>query len=415
MYLSEYQHAKLHATIAKGWVHDWLQENPITGNPVWEEYQVAINAKKRLVQKQHNAWQIPIPLDAYEIMYDMVNYISQDESSGFMKHIFDEITKAGATIPVQKMIRPYFFSGDNLTFCVILFNTNYDYIKDMLDLDNVDSENPWYTVTMVVRYPVLDLNIEKVMINLRYKYFMRYSPNKWKWNEWRDGKWHIPGDRPWQDPQEFQNKPDPDDPLDRVVERDSRGNVVYPLRLLFHLPPNMTYRALKSKRDNLSLDFYVNNLDSDPRVRYKLPNESEEVWDHIQLFRINAETMVSREGYKEHGRSFFKFRLDEIPPGALVYPFKEYLDEYPDLQDVWADIWERRWPNMEGWVRLEPQPEENPRARLPIQQELPAPPAATRAPLSRQITARRAARALSERRQNEKHLLHMKYDSLACL
>ena len=411
-----------------------MLRDPVTDKPLFEQNQVAIDTKKMEMQTSYNTWQVPVALNSNDVLSDMIEFMSADDTSDEMKEWLNEFDflmkindyedegeqgyESGEEEQIKppkytELVKPYYFSGDNLTFCVILFNTEYDFVRKMLDLDEDETGKGWYVMTLVVRYPVLNINIDQTMINIRHKYFMRYSPNKLKWNEWRDGKWHIPGDRAWRDPQEFQNKPDPDDPLDRVVERDSRGNVVYPLRLLFHLPPNMTYRALKSKRGNLSLDFYVNNIDPDPLVRHKLPNGSEEVWDHIQLFRINAETMVSREGYREHGRSFFKFRLDEIPPGAPVYPFKEYLDEYQDLQETWADIWNRKWPNMEGWVRLEP--EENPRARLPIQPELPVTPAATRAPLSRPITARNTARALSERRQNEKFLLHMKYDSMAGL
>jgi len=451
MYMSEYQHAKLHATIAKGFVHNWLSVDP-TGKPLFEEHQVAIDSKKKRVQKQHNTWLVPTPLNTYDVMYDMINFLSHDENSGFMKHILEEIFTNANTTPLQRMIRPYFFSGDNLTFCVILFNTTYDFIRDLLDLDFTDSANPWYAVTLVVRYPALDLNIEKVMINLRYKYFMRYSPNQSKWNEWRDGKWHIPGDIPWQDPQEFQEKADPDDPLDVVVERDSKGNIVYPLRYLFHLPPNMTYDSLQSRKRHISLDFFVNNIDEDPIVIYRLPNESEVVWDDIQLFRINAETTVSRIGYERHNQSFFTFRTDEIRQGARGHPFKAYLEKYPDLQPEWRDLWLERYNNMDGWSRLgalEPRNTENRGGRQHNQQQQRQrnrPQGRHQAQGRRQqhrangqgqAQGRRARRrerdnnngfrprqgqilswqmnpkrALSERKQNEKYLVHMKYDSV---
>lgn len=433
LYLCEYQHAKLHATIARGFENEWLQTNPTTGNPLFNAKQVAIDSNTKTLKTAYNTWQVPTSLAAWDVVKDLIEYMSEYDSSGFMLEIINDFEKLIAddydeeqeeqeddelkTRPKHTdVIQPYFFSGDNLTFLVVLFNTEYDFIRDMLDLDSDDTRTGWYVMCLVVRYPILNINIDQVMINVRRKYFMRYSPNKWKWEDWRDGRWHIPGDRHWDDPQQYQQEPDEDDPLDRVIDRDSRGNIVYPLRFIFHLPYKATYQFLITKRKFMSFDYCVNNLDmNDPEVVYKYINEDEDeaLWNDIQMFRINAEVKISRLGYNKHNESFFAFRKQFVSEGGTRFPFKLYLAKYPDLLQEWRLIWEKRWPDMHGWVKSETDGSWTASSLHPSSGVHMNPKTITpqREPLINRILAKQKARALSERRQNEKFMLHRLYDS----
>lgn len=467
LYLSEYQRVKLHATIAKGFEHEWMQRDNVSGEPLFDEHQVAIDKRCVFKQSPHNVWVISEPLREQDMMMDIIRYMTRDFPARYLENILDDKETLlnhdeddqddqdddeEQLVNTIDLVRPYFFSGDNMAFVVILFNTDHEVIRDMVDTYQ-DSRRGWYAHVLVLRYPVLKLNIDQVMINIRRKYFMRYSPNPNKWHEWLHETWHIPGERRWDDPQKYQEKPDYDDPLQLKVERDSNGNIVYPFRLLAVLPPGASWGVLKSRHDSLSSSFFVNNIESDPRVVYRQTMENTAVWDDVQLFRINAETTISRLGYERHNQSFFTFRTEEIRQGARGHPFKAYLEKYPDLQPKWRELWLERYnDNMNGWTRLgeqEPRNTENRGGRQHNQQQQRQrnrPQGRHQAQGRRQqhrangqgqAQGRRARRrerannngfrprqgqilswqmnpkrALSERKQNEKYLVHMKYDSV---
>ena len=363
LYLSEYQRVKLHATMAKGFIDEWMQRDHDSGKPLFEEQQVAIDKRLTVKQTPHNVWHIPEPCKCKDMMLDIIRYMTKNFSAERWDTILRNLEDRDDADKVNEfeLIRPSFFSGDNMAFIVIVFDTDHELIREMLDIG--DDSRGLYAHVLVVRYPVLNLNIDQVMINIRRKYFMRYSPNPNKWDEWLHEEWHIPGERRWDDPQKYQVHPDFNDPMQTKVERDSKGNIVYPLRLLAVLPPGASWQVLHSRHRSMSTSFFVNNVDPDPFVVHRRSVESTAEWDDIQLFRINTETKISRVGYERHNQTFFNFRTEGLNARARGHPFKAYLEKYPDLQPEWRALWLEKYPNMYGWTQLGELGERNTRNR----------------------------------------------------
>ena len=445
LYLSEYQHSKLNATLASGFEDEWMQSITNTDKwPAFTEKQVAIpkckvpsrspqeEAADRLHSRDRKTWDIPNPWSEARINRFLIDYTTNKLSSDEMEQIIDSMDNETdmderdvdeEKVEFKDLIKPYFFSGDNMAFLVVFFNTEYDCIRRLVGLKINDIRKGWFVQVLAVRYPVLYINIDKTMIDIRYKYFQRNTTDISKWSLWRDGKWHIPHRRSWEDPDRFQTIPTDNDPLDMVHMSDGQGKTVYPLRKLVFLPPNTTFEFLKIRRRYMSPSFYVNNLEQDANVVYNYATENTATWNDIQLFRLNAEVQISRMGHVQYGMSFYQFRREKIRPGSRDFPFKLYLAEYPALQPEWRKLWEAKWPQLEGWTRVrddESSSEEGGQAQpaprhIPHEQRGPGPArggarggGGRRRGWTQAVI--KAAREASQRRQNEKGLISMLYN-----
>ena len=107
----------------------------------------------------------------------------------------------------------------------------------------------------------------------------------------------------------------------------------------------------------------MNNLDPDPAVVYvyELDDsvETDAAWNDIQLFRINAERLVSKEMAERKKESFFAFRRAYYARAQQgwnlrEHPFKLYLRKYPEIRTYWSMLWRREYNDMAGWRRRDP-------------------------------------------------------------
>jgi hypothetical protein len=378
LYLTEHQKTKLNASYAQGFLKTWndRRENGTPGGePVFQETQLAIN--KNVLERQTRngkTWGINYPLTEKQILGEMMSKMTENRTTsdvedflrGFNRYQRERMTSEGKTkpkdVPIKgDVMQTIHFSANNLAFTVQYFNTDLDFVRKFFVDDN-ETTTGQYVQALVVRYPVLYLNIDKIMQQLRYMYFQRNSPDQSKWRLWRSGRWHIPsGVRDRDLPERYQVQPDPNDPLDWVLEKDKQGLRVYSMRALASLPQGASYEVLSDRNHGLSLDFFVNGLESDPNVVYKIViHEGDEaIWDDFQLFRLNAEITVSRLGYQLHKMSFFRFRTEQVRQGESGHPFLKYLQTYPRLWEEWSNVWMQAYNNMAGFQRLEPRADNN--------------------------------------------------------
>jgi len=410
MYLSEYQHNKLHATWGEAGLAQFQKEDGTM--PVMETKELAIQS----MQIQMGKYKMDYPIRMDEILEDMIREtlekLTETEKQDVYNEIFTLTEESTKELVDNHAIVPIYYFGDNTLFLLFYFDTRHPLVKALLRKDERITRTRFFLHVLVLRYPVLrPLNMEKTMINIRYKYFMRYTTNPDKWRLWLKGKWHIRAAAP-SEPEQFQADPEPEtiDPLAWVQEEDYVSKrKVYSMRYLESLPPRATWASMSASNRRLSSSYYVNNIEDDQDIVYELADLDEPVWDTVQQFRINAEVTVSRLGYIRHKESFFSFRTKMFAETRrLGYPFKAYLEKYPDLQPEWSQIWKDKWPGMREWRRFniqEPRPENRNAAHF--QKAILSATAETGHPWGAH-----PARVARQRRQNERFLLSMVSEGL---
>lgn len=424
LYLTEYHHLKNHASLAHGWENKW-HEKDLDGNPSFAQEELAVDS----VRGQMGKWLINQALSENKLFQIILKRWVHSFGEAQLQEIYNLwgllVQEQTMDFICSEVISPYCFYADNTAFVVLRLNTNHLFVRALLGLEE-DEQNGWYVQALVLRYPIVHLNIDKIMIDIRYKYFTRNSPDIDKWKEWLHGTWHIPDTRHVRrdedNPDEFQDIPQDDyDPLEWFQEENAYGRKVYSLRTLQSLPPHTTYAYLITHRPNMKEAFYLNNTESDPNIVYIYTHDISATWDYIQLFRINAEVMVSRLGHKRHNETFFHFKTHKVERGARgVHPFKMYLQTYPDLQEEWRRVWMDGWNNMDGWDRVEFKPEKPsppPEQHRRHQQKRQNKPGEGRRAKRNKARARyqsvrpfngvNVKRVASERRQNERFLMTM--------
>lgn len=265
-------------------------------------------------------------------------------------------------------IKTYFYSGDSFAFLVTIFNKDY---QDILKLfvEKEDDLKEDFVIVTTVRYPNIFIKTEQIMKKMKWKYFMNNIRDESKWHDWNRGlafKQHRRSQAIKYNPEEFQIEPAPGDlPADvkDEPEEDKNKRETYPLRLLKSLPEHASYAAVVRKRrhddrfnkEKNNTSYYVNDLDDDAEVvwEYKTNGtiDSNGAWDSIQLFRINAEILVSRVAAKYGMKTFFRFREDHS--GTKVGLFREYLKLEHDGKKVLMEEWRKIWAekiHQIGWI-----------------------------------------------------------------
>jgi hypothetical protein len=406
LYLSEYQHNKLHATLGQGLLKDF--QRVTTRMPRLDTTELAIHCMK----VQRGKYKIEYPINLDELVADVIQETLKNHPN--TQKVLDELllmnaNTKGDVLPIleAKTIYPVYYFGDNTLFLLLYFDTTHPLVKALLNRQDFE-DSRFFVQVLVLRYPVLKpLNMERTMINIRYKYFMRHTTRPEKWNLWLKGKWHIRVADPY-DPEQFQVPalPKTIDPLAWVEEEDFVSKrKVFSLRYLQTLPPLASWAKLSAHNQKLSTSYYVNNIETNPDIVYELPGLQEAVWDTVQKFRINAEVRVSRFGHERFQESFFLFRTRAFAePRREGYPFKAYLEKYPALQHEWGRIWKEERPNMMDWRQFninDPRPNRNARRS---QQALPST-ADSSCP-----RGWHPARMAGQRRQNERFLLSLVCD-----
>lgn len=408
LYLSEYHHGKLHATLGGGWKEDFYASlKGQIDTPVFETTELAINKMKI----QSGKYQMDYPISVDELFNDIIRETiknhTEDQRQTLLNECFAVVNTGYTWEQLLKIVSVQYYLGDNALFIVLAYDTIHPLISGFLGFERKPNKHIYLQV-FVLRYPVLmPLNMERTMINIRYKYFIRHSPKRDKWREWLKGRWHIQVSEPY-NPDQFQRHPIPEalDPLSYVRERDSvNERTIWSMRYLEVLPPQASWDSMSRRNRRMRRSYYVNDIEGDPNIVYVLDGLSTATWDRVQLFRINAEVTVSRRGHELHNESFFLFRTREfLTVRRSGHPFREYLKKYPELQPVWSQTWKEEWPQMSEWRQFnisEPRPENQ------------APPANQGISTGRECIhppVLHPARVARQRKQNQNYLMHMMYD-----
>ena len=239
-------------------------------------------------------------------------------------------------------IRHYFFSADGLCVQMTLFNLAFDDNRMMLGLSGPDKGN--YCVVTIVQYPVLYYDVER-----------RYMTSRTIHRARARAAWFRPTDFQAEGPVEHYNNL-------RYVDRYSRET--FPLRDVIALPPRASYAAMVRRRvvsePENPLPFFVNNMEEDPQIVYVTYFSDESLWNSMAMFRLEAEARVSQFMLDHDMPIFYQFR-QEMPPYQL-FPFKAYLNRYPEARAEWARIWREAYNGMTGFTAII-QPNEESRNR----------------------------------------------------
>jgi hypothetical protein len=368
LFLSEYCQNALKATTAIGSSDEFLstevQMNE-DGTPPYQQLFWALHPHLMDIPPRvagRATWKVSHPLTEQMLVGDHITNLNHMKGLDLREPLdeFSELLGKDETeIPVQTQ----FFSGDNLAFVVTVFHTEVPWVKAMLGSPDAD----YYISVTVVRYPVLFTNIEGFMHRMRYKYFLQHRVQGEDWRGWKQRLRRSQRPRVVRgfDPKQFQAPPDVEDPLNFPV-LDHHNRETRQFSEVVSLPRSANWSALKRERERerrirkLKVkSYYVNNIESDPSVvyRYYMANtdETDAVWDSLQLFRVNAEIKVSKAAAEQDLQSFFEFRTEnsERFREQEKHPFKEYLQRYPILRILWATLWMEGQNNLEGWDRIE--------------------------------------------------------------
>lgn len=383
LFLSEYERNMMKGLFAHGYEDAWdTDEN---GNMSFKFREVALAPAvidKPLAHPGARAWVVSSPLTERMVLEDSIatlGSVLRMNTGEPLQRLHQWATTNAATIapPGREQDNPvsmHFFSGDNVMFMTLAFNTRLDWVCALLGLDRDEADGRRYIAVTTVRYPALFANVEKFMIKMRFEYFMDNGGRAECWKKWKRGLWSLPtGGGQVFDPRDYQEPPTMDDPLDKPVP-DLHGRMTYPSRRVTSLPYHATYRGIcerrrRQRKSPLPKSYFVNNLDPDPEVVYVYPlaamDDTDAIWNDTQLFRINAERLVSRELVARSHESFFTFRRSywaAISNGSLMppNPFKLYIEAHPEIQVYWRMLWDREYDGMSAWERREPNPEHEP-------------------------------------------------------
>jgi hypothetical protein len=260
----------------------------------------------------------------------------------------------------REIMKPYCYVGNSYAFLVLSFDTSSTFVRDLFGMTPEILHEGAYIASLVLRYPVININVDKTMSAVRYKYFIRNTDpeDHNRFIDWLHGRWFLrlrdqQGLDENQYAEKFQVTPNPTDRLDWIKEEDRHNNMRYSLRLPAYVPQHASLEYLMSKRHHMQDVFFVNGLETDPDISYVYTPDHDATWDELQLFRMQAEVKVSRKGFSLHGESFFTYKSKNLPVETQgLHPFGLYLIKYPGLRDEWKKIWHEKWPEMEGWERI---------------------------------------------------------------
>ena len=243
----------------------------------------------------------------------------------------------------------HFISFQNLCILLVAYDLSFPLVAEAL---GASTRTGKIAVVTCLRYPVLGISVERTMVNLKYLHFMHRGGEPSVWNAWKQGKWNFGDDLPQQaqaprgqgEDRKTRRKNEQRNALETYQEAldpsndyevyDAQSNSIFPNRRFTSLPPWMALDAINDLRSKSSLAaidcFCVNDMedDTDAYWLYDIDgNGGEDMWNILQLFRVNAEIDVSWMVWKRDGRghTFYEFRR---AMGRDSHPFRSYLRRY---------------------------------------------------------------------------------------
>lgn len=381
--LSEYVKSKIKAVLSRGFAGDW-DERPSDGLTRCTVEVKALNPAFIRMEgpgEASRAWDVSSPLSEGMAMAAVVRAIADafglhgDARATAALDAMDQwFVRAINMAPFMPMDVPdreaqpafvHFFSGDNLMFVTIEFNTRLASARALLGLDEEECRGRNYVVVLTARYPSVFTNVEKFMARMRFRFFMDNGGRPGVWRLWKTGRWFLPTDAESAfEPLDYQ-EPEQGAPPDFTTQReDLHRRPTQPNWRILSLPYHATFQALARRRarrgaNARDLRYYVNSLDPDPAVVYVTRPESEAAWDALQLFRLNAMRMTSQVAVRQFGgQSFWDFRIEysldardgePVPP----HPFKAYLERQAEgVREYWRRAWHEKYDDMRDWERV---------------------------------------------------------------
>jgi hypothetical protein len=372
LFLSEYVRNGLKSVFACGFDSDWERG----GLATYQSGAVIIPpALIRAEAHQNNReWVVRAPLNEQMVLTDTVKAIRTMRQVELDQPLeeYRQLTirrafqrkKAVEDLPIQT----YAFAGDNLMFWVTAFDLKEAWVRRLLRVPQGTESKSFLAVT-VVHYQSLYTNIEFLMARMLYEYYttvLHGQPRRWR--EYKRGLYHpdnldpdAPNHGNWWQPQSVQEPPIGNDPLDYSTRDKDHQRLTFPMRRVIGLNHEATWaglvhrREVKDQTDTTTKDYYLNDMEDNVNIVYiyYLDDDpsTDAIWNRLQLFRINAERIVSRRMRQDGIEDFFTFRRNYQGDN---YFFREYLRIHPEAKTVWRQIWNAEYPNgLEGWDRVD--------------------------------------------------------------
>ena len=225
--------------------------------------------------------------------------------------------------------RNFFFSADNLCAQLTFFNLEFVENRRLL---NVYEESGNFVVGLFTRYPF-------VYYNLEHRY--RLSKDAWKAEGMREKdqpqNYQRPTSIPRYDSKKVLDKHNrPTFPLQQIVQNDHMSY----LEMLKRKLRREHVRITDDLDVPLDLPYYVNDLEDDENVVYMKMFHTQRTWDLMNLFRIEAETDVSRYMFDQGKMIFYEFR--RTAENLERHPFRQYLKLYPEAKRKWQEVWREK-------------------------------------------------------------------------
>ena len=242
--------------------------------------------------------------------------------------------------------RNFFFSADDICAQLTFFNLEFEENRRLLQVEQTTGN---YVVGVFTRYPFVYYNLEH-----RYK----LAKKAWKEEMKTENNRQRPTD--YQRPTDFQ-RPTLIQRYDNKKVLDKHDRETFPLQQIVQ-NDHMSYlemlkRKLKREHtrftDNLNiprdLPYYVNDLEDDENIVYVKTFHTQQAWDQMNLFRIEAETDVSRYMFDQGKMIFYEFR--RTAENLERHPFRQYLKLFPDAKKKWQEVW-REKQNLTHFVAM---------------------------------------------------------------
>jgi hypothetical protein len=372
LFLSEYIRNSLKTVFACGLERDWEDGGIVSYRSAPLAIPPALmNAG---AHRNNRDWVVRAPLNEHSVLTETVNSILtlRGLDLGDPVDQYRQLVHQRAFNRIKNLeglpIQTYAFAGDNLMFWVTTFDHTVPWVRDLLRLPEARTNERFVALT-VVHYQSLYTNIEFLMARMTYEYYtnvLNGQPGRWK--QFKRGLYHpdnLDPERPnhgrrWQPHavQEIPARPNPSD----YETRDTHQRLTFPMRRVNALNFEATWaglqhrRSVKGKGDITVKDYYLNDMDNDRYIVYVYPllegPGTDGVWNDLQLFRVNAERIVSQRMREAGLEDFYTFRRRYQ---GNNYFFREYLHQYPIAKSIWRSVWLLRYPGLlhgeEGWVR----------------------------------------------------------------
>jgi hypothetical protein len=234
----------------------------------------------------------------------------------------------------SRMIDIGFYSSNNLVAFTASFDVNTKIVFEKT------------TFVCIIKYPVLYTSIERAMAQVRYEAFALYRERKEARQQENPRPHPAPAkqDGQAQDGQKKSNNPAAF--TTGMHFRRDDGRLVFPYRLLRTCPRKISYEELK-KRNKIreKPDFLLNFMEKDSKVVYRVQvGTNGDLWNKLQLARINGEVKVSRAMAACGRVSFYEYKhrkmWERMNYSGDVYPFKLYIAlEYQTNISTWKEHW----------------------------------------------------------------------------